>query len=66
MAELPKDEHIGRLGFLFSGAICYPLFDLNKRHGASDELELSEWCRYEATNGFCPWVLNLFHQLERR
>jgi hypothetical protein len=66
MVELPEDEHFGRLGFLFLGAICYLPLDLNKRHRTSYELELSEWCRHEATNGFCPWVLNLFHQLERR
>jgi hypothetical protein len=40
MAELPKDEHFGRLGFLFlGGPICYLPLDLNKRHGTSYERE---------------------------
>ncbi len=42
MAELPKDEHFGRLGFLFLGAIRYLPFDLNKRHRGSYETEFPE------------------------
>jgi len=52
MAELPKDEYFGRLGFLFLGAICYLPFDLNKRHGASYEMSLSEGANMKPSMDF--------------
>jgi hypothetical protein len=54
MAELPKDGHFGRLGFLFLGAICYLPLDLNKRHGTSYELELSEGADMKPPMDFVP------------